>query len=293
MAAIDRQGNILYRTKRDTPKSDRADEIVRTIVEEANECREAIKPEGKVEAIAAAVPATVSVERGILMKSPNVPCLDGFRMVAALENELNIKAVIENDANAAAVGENWLGASKGCRNSIMVTLGTGVGGGIIINDMVLRGIDGTAGEIGHVVVEQGDRFAAVCRCGHRGCLETVVSARTVTTMLAPLLGAPPTVAEVVARARDGYAPASRILADTGHHVGVALAGLCTMLTPRRIVVGGELAQAGELLLEPLHAALAAAALPGTTRTAEVVVAELAEHAPVLGALALALDRCSA
>ena len=105
------------------------DEIVRTIVEEAFECRQATETEGHIEAIAAAVPATVSVEKGILMKSPNVPCLDGFRMVAALENELNIKAVIENDANAAAVGENWLGASRGCKNSIMVTLGTGVGGG--------------------------------------------------------------------------------------------------------------------------------------------------------------------
>ncbi|HWN28883.1 MAG TPA: ROK family protein, partial [Actinomycetospora sp.] len=91
---------------------------------------------------------------------------------------------------------------------------------------------------------------------------------------------------------EGDAPARRVLADTGHHVGVAIAGLATVLTPRRIVVGGELAQAGALLLDPLHAALAAAAVPGTTRTAEVVTAELAEHAPVLGALALALERCA-
>src|SRR5688500_13764765 len=118
MAAIDRQGKILYRTRRETPKSDRADEIVRVITEEAGECLEAVKGAGAVQAIAAAVPATVNVEQGILMKSPNVPCLDGFRMVAALESELNIKAVIENDANAAAVGENWLGASKGCKSSI-------------------------------------------------------------------------------------------------------------------------------------------------------------------------------
>ena len=97
---------------------------------------------------------------------------------------------------------------------------------------------------------------------------------------------------MVARARDGDAPARRVLADTGHHVGAALAGFCTVLTPRRIVVGGELAQAGDFLLAPLHAALEAAALPGTTRTADVVVAELAEHAPVLGALALALDRAT-
>jgi predicted NBD/HSP70 family sugar kinase len=119
-----------------------------------------------------------------------------------------------------------------------------------------------------------------------------VSTRTVTAMLEPLLGGPPTIADVVARAHEGHAPARRVLADTGHHVGVALAGLCTVLTPRRIVVGGELAQAGELMLAPLHAALEAAALPGTTRTAAVVTAELGAHAPVFGALALALERCA-
>jgi predicted NBD/HSP70 family sugar kinase len=163
---------------------------------------------------------------------------------------------------------------------------------MVLAGRLYRGPDGTAGEIGHVAVDPGDRYAAVCRCGQRGCLETLVSTRTVTAVLEPLLGSPLSVADVVARAHEGHAPARRVLADTGHHVGAALAGLCTVLTPRRIVVGGELAQAGEYLLEPLHAALEAAALPGTTRTATVVTAELAEHAPVLGALALALERCA-
>ena len=146
MAAIDSEGKILYRTKRDTPKGDRAEEVLGAMVESAEDCRENVRSLGEVIAIAIAAPATVSAEKGVILKAPNVPALDGFRIVAALESELNIEAILENDANAAAVGENWMGASKGFANSICVTLGTGVGGGIIINGSILRGIDGTAGD---------------------------------------------------------------------------------------------------------------------------------------------------
>ncbi|MDD7937029.1 ROK family transcriptional regulator [Actinomycetospora lutea] len=239
------------------------------------------------------LPAPLDLATGAVGASGVLPGWVGVPLAGRVSEHLGVPSSVDNDATLGTLAEQRWGALSGVDDGIFLKLSDGVGAGLVLGGRLYRGPDGTAGEIGHVVVDPGDRFAAVCRCGHRGCLETVVSTRTVTAMLAPLLGAPPTVAEVVARARDGYAPASRILADTGHHVGVALAGLCTVLTPRRIVVGGELAQAGDLLLAPLHAALAAAALPGTTRTAEVVVAELAEHAPVLGALALALDRCAA
>jgi predicted NBD/HSP70 family sugar kinase len=209
-----------------------------------------------------------------------------------VSEHLGVPSWVDNDATLGTLAEQRWGALREVRDGVFLKLSDGVGAGLVLDGRLYRGPDGTAGEIGHVAVDPGDRHAAVCRCGHRGCLETVVSTRTVTALLEPLVGAPLTVAEMVALARDGDAPARRVLADTGHHVGVALAGFCTVLTPRRIVVGGELAQAGDFLLAPLHAALEAAALPGTTRTADVVVAELAEHAPVLGALALALDRAT-
>ena len=239
------------------------------------------------------LPAPLDLVTGAVGASGVLPGWVGVPLAGRVSEHLGVPSWVDNDATLGTLAEQRWGALRGVDDGIFLKLSDGVGAGLVLGGALYRGPDGTAGEIGHVVVDPGDRFAAVCRCGHRGCLETVVSTRTVTAMLEPLLGAPLTVAEVVARAREAHAPAARILADTGHHVGVALAGLCTVLTPRRIVVGGELAQAGDLLLAPLHAALAAAALPGTTRTAEVVVAELAEHAPVLGALALALDRCAA
>ncbi len=117
MAAIDRQGTILYRARRETPLGECVNEIVRAIVESANECRK--NCDGfQVKAISTAVPGTVNVSDGIIITAPNLTVLNDFRMVAALENKLGIKAVLENDANVAAVGENWLGVSKGCKNSI-------------------------------------------------------------------------------------------------------------------------------------------------------------------------------
>ena len=294
MAAIDRQGEILYRTKRDTPKSDRADEIIRTIVEEANECREAIKTVGKTEAIAAAVPATVNVEKGILMKSPNVPCLDGFRMTAALEKELNIKAFIENDANAAAVGESWRGASVGCKNSIMVTLGTGVGGGIIIDEKVLRGIDGTAGEIGHICVEP---FGAPCGCGSRGCVEQYSSATAIVRLTrekaslypkSELINTPRlTSADVYEAGKRGDELALEVFRLMGFYLGISLVDLINIMNPEVIVIGGGAAAGWDLFIGHVEDQIRTRAFLEPGMRAKLVRAELGDDAGILGAARIA------
>jgi len=296
MAAIDRQGEILYRTRRDTPKSDRADEIVRTIVEEANECREATRTDGKIEAIAVAVPATVNAENGIILKAPNVPCLDGFRMVAALENELNVKAGLENDANAAAVGESWLGASRGCKNSIMVTLGTGVGGGIIINGQVLRGIDGTAGEIGHICVEP---FGAPCGCGSRGCVEQYSSASAIVRLTrekethypkSELAGKPRlTSADVYEAGMRGDELALEVFRQMGFYLGISLVDLINILNPEVIVIGGGAAAGWDLFIGHVEDQIRTRAFLEPGMRARLVRAELGDDAGILGAARIAFD----
>jgi glucokinase len=296
MAAVDGDGKILFRTKRDTPKSDRADDIVRTIVEEANECREAVKSDGNIAAIGAAVPATLSVERGILMKSPNVPCLDGFRMVAALENELNIKAVIENDANSAAVGESWMGASKGYKSSIMVTLGTGVGGGIIINNAVLRGIDGTAGEIGHICVEP---FGAPCGCGSRGCVEQYSSATAIVRLTREMEAQYPksdwhnksrlTSADVYEAGKNGDELALEVFRQMGFYLGIALVDLINVLNPEVIVIGGGAAAGWDLFIHHVEDQIRSRAFLEPGMRAKLVRAELDDDAGILGAAQMALN----
>lgn len=297
MAAIDSQGNILYRTKRDTPKVDRADEIVRAMVESANECRENVKELGKVLAIAMAAPATVNSEKGIILKAPNVPALDGFRIVAALEIELNLETILENDANAAGVGENWMGASKGFENSICITLGTGVGGGIIINGKVLSGVDGTAGEVGHICVEP---FGAPCGCGSRGCVEQYSSATAIVRQTQELTAQYPksglhfktrlTSKDVYEAGLEGDELALEVFRRQGFYLGIALAGLINVLNPEVIVIGGGAAAGWDLFMPHLQEQVEARTYREPRLRAKLNKAVLGDDAGILGAAKLAFDK---
>lgn len=252
---------------------------------------EAAVPRRSLVGVGVGLPAPIDDGSGAVGASGVLPGWVGVGAAAAVADHLGLPAWVDNDATLGTLAERRWGALQGVDDAVYLKLSDGVGAGLVIDGRVYRGPDGTAGEIGHVAVEgPGEGYAAVCRCGNRGCLETLVSTSRLIALLEPFLGRPLTVAEIVARARGGHAPAQRVLADAARHVALALAPLCSVLTPRAVVVGGELAQAGPLLTEPLHAAIERAALPGAARTVTVVTARLAERAHVLGALALALDR---
>jgi glucokinase len=294
-AAVDRSGAVLYRTRCETPRGERAGEIVRTIAESAIECRRNCS-DFKIAAISAAVPATVSHERGLIFKAPNLPSLDNFRLASELENELGVKAFIENDANAAAVGEHWLGASKEVENSIMVTLGTGVGGGIIIDGKVLRGRDGTAGEIGHISVEP---FGAPCGCGSRGCVEQYASATAIARLANELKSqypksklnqiACPNANDVYQAGTVGDELALEVFRQAGFYLGVALAGLVNVLNPEMIVVGGGASAGWKLFLPELKKTIGERSYKRPARTAQISLAALGDDAGLVGASRIAFD----
>lgn len=296
MAAVDSAGKILYRTKSETPKGERADDALRAIVEAANECRAAVEDMGKVSAIAAAMPGTVNAEKGIVLNAPNVPALDGFRIVAALEEQLNIRAFLENDANAAAVGEHWLGASKGFRNSVMVTLGTGVGGGVVIDGRILRGPDGTAGEIGHIPVEP---FGEPCGCGSRGCLEQYSSASAIVRFVEKfagryaksLLASRPrlTAKDVFDAGVGGDELALEVFRQQGFYLGVALSGLINVLNPEAVVIGGGGAAGWDLFVPHLKEQIRNRTWREPGERARLEKARLGDDAGILGAAKLAFD----
>jgi len=256
MGAISPTGEILIRTRRSTPHTDQAESIVSIIGEAAKECLEKLGKSENVLAVAAAVPAILNIENGIILKAPNVPSLNGFRFSKALENTLNLPCVLENDANAAAVGENWIGVSKNFQNSIMVTLGTGIGGGIIIEGKVLRGADGTAGEIGHICVEP---FGVPCGCGSRGCLEQYSSATAIVRLTReiesnyPKSGLPEksklSALEIYEAGKNGDELALEVFRKQGFYLGIVLAGLINTLNTEVIVIGGG-ASAGWELFAP-------------------------------------------
>ncbi len=294
MAAVEPDGRILCRTKHETPKSDRADAIVRTLVESANECRAAVGDDVEVVALAAAVPATINTSKGVLLKAPNLPSLDGFRFVAAVESELNIRTIIENDATSAALGEAWLGASRGFENSIMVTLGTGVGGGILLNGKPLRGPDGTAGEIGHICVEP---FGAPCGCGARGCVEQYSSATAVVRIIRELENQYPksllqnksrlTSLDVFEAGKAGDELALEVFRQMGFYLGIALADLINVLNPEIIVIGGGASAGWELFIDHVRDQISDRAFREPALRAKVVRAALGDDAGILGAASLA------
>ncbi len=296
LAAISDKGEILYRTKYATPKTERADEIVCAIMNAARECREAVGEKGEIKAIGLAVPATINAAAGIIMKAPNLPALDGFRLSATLTEELNLPVVLENDANAAAIGENWMGASKGFQNSICVMLGTGVGGGIVLDGNILRGVDGTAGEIGHICVEP---LGAPCGCGSRGCVEQYSSATAISRLTLELESHYPkselqnklrvTALDVYEAGKLGDELALEVFRQVGFYLGIALADLVNVLNPEVIVIGGGVSAGWDLLIHHVQAQIRNRSFREPAERAKLIRAKLGDDAGILGVAKLALN----
>ncbi|HEY0426691.1 MAG TPA: ROK family protein [Pyrinomonadaceae bacterium] len=295
MAAIDREGGVLYRTRRETPRGDGADKILQAIVESANECRENCV-DVQIKAISAAVPGAVDVANGLIITAPNLPALNDFPIVEALEKALGVEAILENDANAAAIGENWLGASKNFKNSIFVTLGTGIGGGIIIDGKILRGVGGMAGEIGHISVEAD---GVPCRCGSCGCVEQYASASAIVRIAKELAAQYPastlkmsadlTASEVFEAGKNDDALALEVFRQVGFYLGVAITSLINILNPEIVVIGGGASAGWELFSPHMCKTIRERAYGGRYEQTKIARGKLGDDAGILGAAHLAFD----
>ncbi len=301
-ATVDQSGRIHFRLKHSTAKS--ADEIVGALVLAVRECEKqntgAARDAGNViKAVSVVVPGTVNVEEGVVVKAPNVPCLDGFRLTEALTKELKRPAILENDANAAAVGEMWQGAGRGRRTIVCVTLGTGVGGGIILDGKLWRGVDGAAAEIGHMCV---DPFGGVaCGCGSRGCLEVYASATAIVRMTREAsprypdsvlhTGADLTSETIYAAGLEGDELALEVFRRMGVYLGIGLANLINIINPEMIVIGGGVANGWDLFEKHMHQQVAERAFPLLAARVKIVRAECGDDAGLLGAARLAFT-CS-
>ena len=295
VATVDRSGRIHSRFKQNTPHAGSFDEIVRAIVRAARECESHGAMTGAVGAVGVAVPGTVDAVRGLVIRAPNVSCLDGFSLGAALEGELKRPVVLENDANAAALGEMWLGAARDRRSIICVTLGTGVGGGIVLDGKLWRGGDGSAGEIGHMSI---DPFAGTpCPCGGRGCLEVYASATAIVRMALEELprypgsalqpGAELTSEKIYRAGLAGDELALEIFHRMGVYLGIGLANLVNILNPEVIVVGGGVVNGWELFEKQMHQKVAERAFPSPVTGVKILQAKCGDDAGLLGAAQLA------
>jgi predicted NBD/HSP70 family sugar kinase len=192
---------------------------------------------------------------------------------------------LSNDANLGALAESTWGGGRDASGLVYLKLATGIGAGVVLDGRLFEGAGGTAGEIGHTSLDEtGD----ICRCGSRGCLETYASGTAIAGLLSRSLGEPLTLDDVLARAVEGDPGCRRALADAGRHIGAAVADLCNLINPERIVVGGSMAVAGDVLLDPLREAVGLRAIPSAAEDVEIVLGELGERAELLGAVAFVL-----
>ena len=249
-------------------------------------------------------PGFLSIQAGVIRYCPNLPTAREVPVVSLLQRLTDLPVCLENDANAAAIGEHWMGAGQGSRNLLCITLGTGVGSGFIFNDRVWHGSNDLAGELGHTTLfPEG----LSCKCGRRGCLEAYVSATGIVTRtelalkagrdssLADFLNTPNNPLSALAvyeHAERGDRLAREIFEETGSYLAIALANVLNLLDLETIIIGGQVAHAGELLIRPTIHAVAQRALRAPYYPIRILQAQLGDHAGVMGAAKTVFDRTS-
>ncbi|MFI1203099.1 ROK family transcriptional regulator (plasmid) [Streptomyces sp. BHT-5-2] len=258
----------------------RAEQLVGRLIE-----RTGVSP-GKIIGVGLGVPGPIDVESGTLGSTAILPGWAGTKPGEELSGRLGVPVYVDNDANLGALGELVWGGGRGAADLAYIKVASGVGAGLVISGQIYRGPGGTAGEIGHITL---DESGPVCRCGNRGCLETFTAARYVLPLLQPGHGPDLTMARVVELAREGDPGCRRVIADVGRHIGSGVANLCNLLNPSRVVLGGDLAEAGELVLGPIRESVSRYAIPSAARQLGIVPGTLGGRAEVLGALALVLS----
>lgn len=236
-------------------------------------------------------PAFLEMNTGFVYHAVNIGWRN-FPLKETLEKLSGLPVFVDNDANAAALGEMWKGSGEGSQTIIFVTLGTGVGGGIIINGEIVHGTNGMAGEIGHIMVEPGG--GAPCNCGKSGCLETVASATGLVRITkeqidhnqASILYKKKeflTSMDIFSAAEQGDDFAISMIDRMGFYLGSVLSNLSNALNPEKIIIGGGVSKAGELLLNPIRHYFSTYALPRVNEGAKIVRASLGNDAGMIGA----------
>ncbi len=296
--AVDSEQQVHHRAQRPVVGLEQA-ALVETIVDAAEEVRSAAP--SPVIAVGFGIPSLIDQRRGMAVMSVNLPVADmSFRDVMA--ERLDLPAFIDNDGNVAALAEHRYGAAKGSRHTIMLTIGTGVGGGLVLGDHIYRGSIGAGAELGHMVIDL-DGPPCQGNCPNRGCLEAVASGTALVRESYEAARAAPDselgklVAEgreltgplITELAQDGDATAREVIALIGRRLGVGVANYVNIFNPDAVVIGGGVIAAGDLLLAPVREEVAARALRPSKDMVKIVPARFANEAGMLGAAALAFD----
>ncbi|MGN7457840.1 ROK family glucokinase [Paenibacillus pasadenensis] len=290
-------GELLQTYEGPTEASHGADRIVDNIVKYVRHIVDATGHSWEqVGGVGVGIAGFLDIPNGIVKFSNNLN-IRNVPLKQMLEDQLGVIVKVNNDANVAALGEAWGGAGRGVPNCVCYTLGTGVGGGVIIGGRIYEGYNGMAGELGHMSIVP-DLEAIQCTCGMTGCLETVSSATGIIRMakdavargdktslsLVPNLMAK----EVIDAAKEGDEVAARIVNRAAYYLGRSMAATAVTLNPQRFIVGGGVAKAGDFLFDQIREVFAKYTQPEAKEGVEIVAATLGNNAGVVGAAGLIL-----
>ena len=279
-------GEVLYKMTTPSQVQEGRDSVINRIV---NAIEEVERRAGELDlaGVGIGIAGAVNQRDGMVVQAPNLPGWEGFRVVEELSEVLSCPIVIDNDANVFTLGEGWRGAARESRNFCCLTLGTGVGGGLVLDGRLWYGVDGTAGEVGHIVVEPD---GIPCDCGGRGCLEMYASATALVRMAREKgEGEGITADEIARRARGGDEQCRHLFSSLARYLGIAMTDLVNLLNLDMIVLGGGLSESCDLFLDEARKEMLDRSFTVPGERVKVVPAELSSEGGMIGAAFLALQ----
>lgn len=294
IALVNEQGSIIYSNSIPTRAEMGYEYTINSMKEAIRDLLKETKSEASdIEGMGFGFPGQIDCQRGVVRLAPNIPGWVDVPIAEIMEKEFGITTRVDNDVRCAALGELNFGAGVGCENLICITVGTGIGSGLIINGKLVRGASNAAGEIGHIKLDITG--GPLCGCGDRGCLEAFASGPSIVAMAEEYikggkstkyreLANPDITPYVVSEAaKQGDPVAKRIFTIMGEYIGVGLASVVNLLNPEKIIIGGGVAAAGDILMNPIKETLVKRAMPISGAAVEVVPAQLGNTAGVIGA----------
>lgn len=296
IALVDGEGKIIYSNSVPTYAQMGYEYTVNNIKQAIRDLMKETNTDAKeIEGIGFDFPGQVDYKTGVVKLAPNIPGWVNVPIAQMIEEEFNIPTRIDNDVRCAALGELKFGAGKGCENFVCITVGTGIGSGLVINGQLVRGAANAAGEIGHIKLQMNG--GPICGCGDTGCLEAFASGPSIVAMAQEYLkggkstkfremaGADGEITPyTVAKAAEAGDPvAKRIFEIVGTYIGMGLVSVINLLNPEKVIIGGGVAAAGDLLLDPIRKTIKERAMVVAGNSVEIVPAELGNSAGVIGA----------
>lgn len=297
IALVDDNGKIIYSNSVPTYAKMGYEYTVNNIKQAIKDLmKETNTTPSDIEGIGFDFPGQVDCKTGVVKLAPNIPGWVNVPIAQMIEDEFHIPTRIDNDVRCAALGELKFGAGRGCENFICITVGTGIGSGIVINGKVVRGATNASGELGHIKLQMNG--GPICGCGDTGCLEAFASGPAIVAMaqeyikggkstkfreMAAVEGGEITPYMVAKAAEEGDPVAKRIFEIVGEYIGIGLTSVINLLNPERVIIGGGVAESGELLLGPIRKTIKERAMVVAGNAVEIVPAQLGNSAGVIGA----------